>query len=242
MSRFDGLRQAVQDTLGYQLSDAQLDSFAWYADELIKWNQRFNLTAIEEPVEIDIKHFLDSLTCLKVPSFRPPAKIIDVGTGAGFPGIPLKILFPQFDLTLVDSVEKKVRFCQHIVDHLGLQSVRVIHDRAERLGQDDKFRESYDWGLARAVAIAPVVLEYLIPLIRVGGGAILQKGETGPAEMQASEQVLNVLGATVEQILPIELPCVVEPRYLITLRKTSASPEKYPRRPGMPTKRPLDNP
>jgi 16S rRNA (guanine527-N7)-methyltransferase len=241
MNRFEGLRQAVQDLLGYQLTDAQQEAFAWYAEALVEWNQRFNLTAIEDPVEIEIKHFLDSLTCLKVASFRPPARIIDIGTGAGFPGIPIKLLFPQFDLTLVDSVEKKVGFCQHVVDQLGLQSVRVIHDRAESMGQDPGFRESFDWGLARAVAIAPVVLEYLIPLIRIGGGAILQKGETGPAEMQASEQALNVLGARVEQIQSIELPCVVEARYLITLRKTSASPEKYPRRPGMPTKRPLKN-
>jgi 16S rRNA (guanine527-N7)-methyltransferase len=241
MNRFEGLRQAVQDLLGYQLTDAQQEAFAWYAKELVEWNQRFNLTAIEDPVEIEIKHFLDSLTCLSVASFRPPARIIDIGTGAGFPGIPLKLLFPQFDLTLVDSVEKKVSFCQHVVDELGLQSVQVIHDRAERMGQAPGFRESFDWGLARAVAIAPVVLEYLIPLIRIGGGAILQKGETGPAEMQASEQALNVLGARVEQIQSIELPCVVESRYLITLRKTSASPDKYPRRPGMPTKRPLKN-
>lgn len=241
MNGFEGFDAAVLRVVGYRLSRKQLDSFAWYARELITWNQSFNLTAITDLVEIDIKHFLDSLSCLKVDPFRPPGKVIDVGTGAGFPGIPIKLLHPQFDMTLVESVGKKANFCQHVIDTLEIEGIRVVHSRAEILGRQADHRESYDWGLARAVAIAPVVLEYLIPLIRVGGRAILQKGETGPAEMHQAEQALRVLGAEVEQIQVVELPGVAEPRHLITVRKVAATPPKFPRRPGMAAKRPLIN-
>jgi 16S rRNA (guanine527-N7)-methyltransferase len=241
MIRFDGLESAVQDWLGYRLNPTQRDAFTWYAQELIDWNQRFNLTAITDPVEIDIKHFLDSLSCLTISDFRPPGKVIDIGTGAGFPGIPIKLLFPQFEVTLVESVRKKVDFCEHVVQSLGLHGVQVIRARAETLGQSHAHRECYDWGLARAVAIAPVVLEYLLPFIRVGGDAILQKGETGPAEMHQAEKALRVLGAEVEQIQTVELPCVAEPRHLIRVRKIAATPHQYPRRPGMAAKRPLQS-
>jgi 16S rRNA (guanine527-N7)-methyltransferase len=239
MNGYEGFEAAVVRIVGHRLSAKQLDSFAWYNRELISWNQRFNLTAITDPVEIEIKHFLDSLSCLTVDQFRPPGKVIDVGTGAGFPGIPIKLLYPQFDLTLVESVRKKASFCQHVIDTLEIEGIRVVHDRAETLGRHADYRECYDWGLARAVAIAPVVLEYLIPLIRVGGRAILQKGETGPAEMHQAEHAMRVLGAEVEQIQAVELPRVTEPRHLATVRKVAATPPKYPRRPGMAAKRPL---
>jgi 16S rRNA (guanine527-N7)-methyltransferase len=178
---------------------------------------------------------------LTISDFRPPGKVIDIGTGAGFPGIPIKLLFPQFEVTLVESVRKKVDFCEHVVQSLGLHGVQVIRARAETLGQSHAHRECYDWGLARAVAIAPVVLEYLLPFIRVGGDAILQKGETGPAEMHQAEKALRVLGAEVEQIQTVELPCVAEPRHLIRVRKIAATPHQYPRRPGMAAKRPLQS-
>jgi 16S rRNA (guanine527-N7)-methyltransferase len=240
MNGFEGLEAAVLRIVGHRLSAQQLESFTWFRHELIAWNKRFNLTAITNPVEVEIKHFLDSLSCLKVDQFRPPAKVIDVGTGAGFPGIPIKLVYPQFDVTLVESVGKKVSFCQHVIDTLDIEGLRVVHSRAETLGKHTDYRECYDWGLARAVAIAPVVLEYLVPFIRVGGSAILQKGETGPAEMHQAERALRVLGAEVEQIQTVELPRVTEPRHLITVRKVAATPPKYPRRPGMAAKRPLN--
>jgi 16S rRNA (guanine527-N7)-methyltransferase len=239
MNGFEGLESAVMKLVGYRLQGNQLDSLNWYTHELIAWNQRVNLTAITDPVEIEIKHFLDSLSCLKITDFRPPGKVIDIGTGAGFPGIPIKLLYPQFDMTLVESVGKKASFCQHVIDTLELQGLQIANDRAENLGRSSDHRERYDWGLARAVAIAPVVLEYVLPLIRVGGVAILQKGETGPSEMHQAEKALRVLGAEVEQIQTVELPCVAEPRHLITVRKIAATPHKYPRRPGMAAKRPL---
>lgn len=239
MSGFNGLGPSVESLLGYRLTSTQIDSFRWYAQELINWNDRFNLTAITDPLEIEIKHFLDSLSCLTVSSLRPPGRIIDVGTGAGFPGIPIKLLYPQFELTLLESIGKKVAFCRHVVDTLSLDHVEVIQGRAETLGQDWGHRERYDWALARAVAIAPVVMEYVVPFVRMGGGAILQKGETGPAEIHQAQAALQLLGAEVEQIQRIELPCVTDARHLITVRKVAATPQKYPRRAGIPAKRPI---
>ncbi len=239
MSGFNGLGPAVESLIGYRLKAPQLEAFRWYAEELINWNERFNLTAITDPLEIEIKHFLDSLSCLTVSGFRPPGRIIDVGTGAGFPGIPIKLLYPQFELTLLESVGKKAAFCQHVVKTLSLDHVEVIQARAETLGQDPGHRECYDWALARAVAIAPVVVEYTVPFVRVGGSAILQKGETGPAEIHQAQAALRILGAELEQVQAIELPCVPDARHIITVRKVATSPQKYPRRAGIPAKRPL---
>jgi 16S rRNA (guanine527-N7)-methyltransferase len=239
MNRFEGLQAEVARLVGYRVNAQQQEAFNWYTRTLIDWNTRFNLTAITDPVEIDIKHHLDSVSCLKVETFRPPGRVIDIGTGAGFPGIPIKLLYPHFEMTLVESVGKKVDFCRHVQETLDLQGLRIIHDRAEALAREVEHRESYDWGLARAVAIAPVVLEYLLPFIRVGGSAILQKGESGPAEMHQAENALRVLGGEVEQIQKIELPCVTEPRHIISVRKVAATPPKYPRRPGIAAKRAL---
>lgn len=236
---YEGLAQAVRQLLNIELSGQQFQAFRRYASELVEWNARFNLTAITEPEEIEIKHFLDSLSCLVVPELRPPANIVDVGTGAGFPGLPLKIAFPQFRLTLVESVGKKAEFCRHMVGVLGLEGVQVIHARAETLGRDPLHRGRYDWALARAVATAPVVLEYTLPLIKLRGRALLQKGPTGPAEIQTAEHALAVLGGKVRRMVPIELPHVAETRYLIVVEKTAATPDTYPRRPGIPAKRPL---
>ncbi len=237
--RYEGLACAAEQLLNLELSGQQLRAFSLYGRELVAWNARFNLTAITEPEEIEIKHFLDSLSCLKAAELRPPAHIVDVGSGAGFPGLPLKIAFPQFRLTLVESVGKKVEFCRHIVETLGLEGVEIIHARAEALGRDAAHRGHYDWAVARAVAAAPVVLEYLLPLLRLQGRALLQKGATGPAEIHSARHALAVLGGEVRRMIPVELPRVAEPRYLIIVEKTAATPEKYPRRPGIPAKRPL---
>jgi 16S rRNA (guanine527-N7)-methyltransferase len=229
----------ANDLLGVNLTAHQMDAFEWYAKELRDWNQRFNLTAITDPDDITIKHFIDSLSCLLIEGFLPPGKVIDVGTGAGFPGIPIKIVYPQFQMTLVESIGKKLDFCRHVCKSLGLEGVDFVQARAENLGKDRVYREQYDWTLARAVAVLPALLEYLLPFLRLGGRAIIQKGETGPVETHSAATALVVLGGEIKQVLPVELPRVAETRYLIVVDKIARTPEKYPRRPGIPAKRPL---
>lgn len=239
MRDYTGLRTTARNLLHIDLSPDQLAAFDRYADELIAWNKRFNLTAITDPVNIEIKHFLDSITCLFVMGTRKVGRVIDVGTGAGFPGLPIKILNPSMKLTLIESIGKKVEFCRHMIAILDLNGVELIHDRVENVGQNKDHRQKYDWAIARAVAAMPVLVEYLLPLLRIGGVAVIQKGETGPAEAHAAEEALRILGGKLEQIIPIELPRVVESRYLIVVDKNAATPVKYPRRVGIPTKRPL---
>lgn len=235
----DELAQQVQRQLGMHLTHSQLSTLSLYERELVDWNARFNLTAIRDPQEIRIKHFLDSLTCLL--ALRPShvGRLIDVGTGAGFPGIPIKIVYPKIQLTLVESVGKKAEFCRHVVNILGLQGSEVIQERAETLGQDPAHRGQYDWAVARAVAILPVLTEYLLPLVKVGGRMIAMKGESGPAEAHAAEHALRLLGGHLHQLLPVTLPGVVEERYLVVIDKIAATPEGYPRKVGIPAKRPL---
>jgi len=239
VSGYAGLRVAARTLLRIELTPKQESAFERYSEALISWNERFNLTAITDPINIETKHFLDSMTCLQVMGAPNLARVVDAGTGAGFPGLPLKILYPQMKLTLVESMGKKVEFCRHVIEALDLTGVELIHDRVENVGHKEEHRQLYDWALARAVATMPVLVEYLLPLLRVGGVAVIQKGETGPAEAHAAEEALRILGGKLEQIIPVELPRVVEPRYLIVVQKIAATPLKYPRRVGIPTKRPL---
>lgn len=230
--------QKVKTLLGISLTPSQIKSFEVYQRELMDWNTRHNLTAIRDEEGIRIKHFLDSLTCLKMID-SPPTRLIDVGTGGGFPGIPLKILFPGMQLTLVESVGKKVKFCQHIVDTLKLENVQVLQERAEDLGQSSEHREQYDWAVARAVANLPILSEYLLPLVRINGAMLAQKGHSGPAEAQKAENAIRLLGGHLRQLQQLTLPGVVEERYLIVIDKVAATPGKYPRRVGIPSKKPL---
>ena len=232
--------ERAQQILGLQLTTEQLAAFERYKHELIEWNSRFNLTAIRDENGIEIKHFLDSLTCILAfePS-SPPRSLIDVGTGAGFPGIPLKLIYPHMRLTLVESIQKKAGFCQHVVETLGLRQVTVLAQRAEDVGQDPQHREAYDVATGRAVAPMPTLVEYLLPLVRIGGMVIMQKGENAPAETQQSEKVIARLGGQLRKIMPIALPAVVEDRYLVVLDKVAQTPAEYPRRTGLPAKQPL---
>jgi len=233
------LQQAASSLLGIRLSSGQLDALHRYEQELLTWNARFNLTAIRDSEGIRVKHFLDSLTCSLVMRDLAPTRLIDIGTGAGFPGIPLKIIYPAMRLTLVESVGKKAAFCRHIVRELRLDGVDVVHGRAEEVGQLPAHREKYDWAVARAVASLPVLAEYLLPLVRVGGRALAQKGESGPAEAQDSGRALQLLGGRLNQLVKVQLPGVVEDRFLVVMDKIAATPGQYPRRPGTPSKNPL---
>jgi len=229
----------AQILTGTRLTTAQIAAFERYEKELLEWNTRFNLTAIKEPEKIRTKHFLDSLTCICGMRDTPVDRVIDVGSGAGFPGLPLKIIFPGMRLTLVESVGKKVSFCRHIVRALGLEGVEVIQERAEILGQTAAYREQYDWAVARAVAIMPILMEYLLPLVRVGGAAMAMKGESGPAEAHTAEHAIRVLGGHLRKLMPITLPGVADERYLLIVDKVAATPGGFPRRTGIPTKKPL---
>lgn len=232
-------QREVKEITGYQLSPPQLAAFKRYEQELLDWNSRFNLTAIRDVEGIRKKHFLDSLTCLLVWRESPSGRLVDIGTGAGFPGIPLKIVLPQLRLTLVESVGKKVTFCQHVVDALKLKKVTVLQSRAEELGQNKDHRECYDWAVARAVANLPVLAEYLLPLVKVGGGMLAQKGESAVAETHTAERAIRVLGGQLRQVKKVELPGVAEDRYLVVVDKKAPTPPGYPRRVGLPAKRPI---
>jgi 16S rRNA (guanine527-N7)-methyltransferase len=228
--------------LGVTLTDSHLDAFETCYQELVDWNRRFNLTAITDWDGVLVRHFLDSLSCLKAlprQELAGGARVIDVGTGAGFPGLVLKIICPGMRLTLLEATRKKVAFLEHIVRVLGSKDVEVVHGRAETLGRDPSRRERYDWALARAVAEMPTLAEYLLPLVRVGGTVLAQKGEDAAAEVQEAEVAIVTLGGRVRQLVPVELRGLAETRYLVVVDKVAATPEKYPRRPGMPRKSPL---
>jgi 16S rRNA (guanine527-N7)-methyltransferase len=233
------LVQNAQELFHVRLTGRQLTALVTYERELLNWNLKFNLTAIRDSDSIRTKHFLDSFSCALAWGANPPYRLIDVGTGAGFPGLPLKILYPAMKLTLVESVGKKAMFCEHIVRLLGLDNVEVIKGRAEEVGQLPAHREKYEWAVARAVANMTVLCEYLLPLVRIGGMMVALKGESGPAEAQAAEKTMKLLGGKLKQVLPVSLPGVADDRYLVLVEKFAATPPKYPRKPGMPMKQPL---
>jgi len=221
------------------LTGRQVLSLITYERELIEWNQKFNLTAIRDQESIRTKHFLDSFSCVQAWQARPPSRLVDVGTGAGFPGIPLKILYPSMKLTLVESVGKKAMFCQHLIRVLGLENVEVIQARAEDLGQKAEHREKYDWAVARAVAQMNLLMEYLLPFVKVGGVVLAQKGESAPAETQDAEKAIKLLGGKLKQLIQVNLPGVADDRYLVLIDKVAATPPKYPRKASISAKTPL---
>jgi 16S rRNA (guanine527-N7)-methyltransferase len=229
--------------LGVTLSDSHLAAFEVCYRELVDWNRRFNLTAITDWEGVLVRHFLDSLSCLKAlprAELAGGARVIDVGTGAGYPGLALEIVCPGMRLTLLEATRKKVTFLEHMVGLLRLKNVEVIHGRAETLGHDALYRERYDWALARAVAEMPTLAEYLLPLVRVGGAVLAQKGEGAAAEVHGAEAAIMALGGRVRQLVPVELRGLAETRYLVVMDKVAATPAKYPRRPGMPRKSPIE--
>ena len=239
MKDFSNLKESVRDLLTFSLEDRHIKAFALYAVELTQWNERHNLTAITDPQGIEVRHFLDSLTCLLALNFQSGVRVVDIGSGAGFPGLPLRIVRPQIRLTIIEATGKKVDFCRHIVKALQLEDVEVIHARAEVIAQMGEHRGQYDWALARSVASMRVLVEYLLPFLRVGGQAIAHKGDTAYTEIQDAEKALGILGGEVDRLIPIELPGVVERRNLVVMNKIAETPAAFPRRAGRPSKKPL---
>ncbi|MHB0874629.1 MAG: 16S rRNA (guanine(527)-N(7))-methyltransferase RsmG [Anaerolineae bacterium] len=235
--------------LGLPLRPEHLPTFERYYHELVAWNERFNLTAVTEYEQVQVRHFADSLTCLlATPALLDaarqgsPCRLIDVGSGAGLPGVPIKIVWPQATLTLVESVAKKCAFLEHIVATLGLEGVTVVNARAEEVGQDAAHRECYDVVVVRAVAELAELAEYCLPLARRQGIVIAQKGDDVHGEVVQGEWAVSVLGGSVEKVLHVEVPGTALPRSLVVLRKVALTPPQYPRRVGIPGKRPLLRP
>lgn len=236
------LLRDVSAKWGIELTPAQLEKFQLYFEVLVDWNQRVNLTAIIDYEEVQIRHFADSLAVLQATDDSDSERrvsLIDIGTGAGFPGLPLKIVRPAWRVTLVESTRKKTEFVEHMIGELGLETVEVVWARVEEIGQDLAYREQFDLAVARAVADMAVLVEYALPLLRVGGRFVAQKGTDPMAELQGAAEALETLGGVHRETIPYRLPAFDEPLHLVVVEKVVPTPEKYPRRPGMPEKRPI---
>ena len=198
-----------------------------------------NLTAISDPAEIAVKHYLDALTLKRVLPECDGLHLIDVGAGAGFPGLPMAIAFPQLQTTLMDSTAKKLRFIDHAAESLGLHKVRTLHARAEDAGRDRFHRQAYDIVVARAVARLPVLVEYCLPLCKLGGQVIAMKGASAFDETNAAAKAIDAFGGELFAIEEIRLPTLDHPRYLIVIDKVAETPKRYPRQAGTPSRQPL---
>lgn len=220
-----------------EFNEEQIEKFYKYMQLLLEWNEKINLTAITDPKEIILKHFIDSLTILKY--IKKGAKVIDVGTGAGFPGIPLKILRDDINLTLLDSLNKRINFLKLVIDELKLKNVDTIHGRAEEIGKNKRYRESFDISFSRAVANLSTLSEYLIPLVKIGGISISMKGSEIKEEIEKSRKAISVLGGNINKIDFFELPQSDIKRNLIIIEKEKSTPAKFPRKPGVPSKEPI---
>lgn len=259
VSRSSLIAQYSSLGLGVELRPEQERAFAAYVAELRDWNTRINLTSIDDPQDVQTRHFLDSLSCLLAldpdavdgrvdPRRVPPYDVIDVGAGAGFPGLPLKIVCPQLRLTLLESTGKKAAFLEHVVRRLELAAVSVVAERAETIGQSAEHRECYDVAVVRAVAPLNVLVELCLPLVRVGGRLVAQKKGYLKEELAAARGAINTVGGGEPTIIPVDFPGLEDAadprgemggRVLVVVPKSSPTPARYPRRPGRPTKRPL---
>ncbi len=226
---------------GYELSDEQLKMFEKYYELLIEWNNKFNLTAITDKEEVEIKHFSDSLSLLDHFNISDVHSLIDVGTGAGFPGIPLKIACPHLRVTLLDSLQKRVTFLNEVVKELGLTDVTVIHGRAEDLGRDPEHREKYDLCVSRAVANLSSLTELCLPFVNIGGFFVSYKSEKTEDEMDRAKDAIKIMGGGEASVQEHDLKFKDDSyrRTLILMPKKVSTPEKYPRKAGLPTKKPL---
>lgn len=227
------------DTFGLELTAAQLAQFHLYESLLLEWNERIALTAIRESREIRIRHFLDSLTCAIATGDLTDCSLVDVGSGAGFPGLPLKIFYPGLRLTMVESVEKKTRFLELAAEQLGLKDVTILTERTETVGHNPDYREKFDWATARAVAELRTLVELLLPLVRVGGHMLAQKGESAAEEASTAAAAIVTLGGGETTIREVQLPETAKPHYLVVVAKKEPTDSRYPRRVGVPAKRPL---
>lgn len=225
---------------GVPLSSRQLEQFELYFKMLVEWNEKMNLTAITDHLGVYLKHFYDSITAAFYFDFSKDYTICDVGAGAGFPSIPIKICFPHLEISIVDSLQKRITFLNELATSLQLEKVTFYHDRAETFGKRPEIRESFDIVVARAVARMSVLSELCIPLVKVGGQFIAMKGANLSEELEAGKKAINVLGGKVESVHNFQLPIEDSERNIVIIKKEKKSPNKYPRKPGTPNKNPLE--
>lgn len=221
------------------LTDQQMAQFDTYFHLLVEWNEKMNLTAITEEKEVYLKHFYDSLLVGLKMALNPQAAICDVGSGAGFPSIPLKILYPELSVTIVDSLKKRITFLQELTDQLGLTNVHLYHDRAETFGQNPAFREQFDYVTARAVARLNVLAELCLPLVKKDGYFLALKAAKSDEELQEAKPAIAQLGGKFIEEKTMALPLSGDERHLLVIQKKKVTPKKYPRKPGLPNKQPI---
>jgi len=241
----EGIIHEGSKALGISLTKEEVELYFKYLEILLEWNEKFNLTAIVKPEEVLKKHFLDSIAPLPLISERKPRAVIDIGTGAGFPGVPLKIAFREIEslkktsVVLLDSLKKRVRFLEHLITELRLDNINPVHGRAEDFGQQQGYRESYDIAVSRAVSGLAVLAEYCLPFVRVNGIFIAYKGQNINEEIREGEKAIGILGGRITEVKEVKLPGMDQSRCIVIIEKVVSTPEKYPRKAGMPEKKPL---
>ncbi len=236
-SEFENIFQKYLESINIVLSGTQKKQFYNYMNLLIEWNKKINLTAIIESEDIILKHFIDSLTVNKF--IENESNIIDIGTGAGFPGIPLKIIKPEIEFELLDSLNKRINFLNEVINNLNLKNIKAIHARVEEFAKNKKNREKYNIVTSRAVANLNVLVEYMLPLAKLGGKCICMKGPNIKEEIEKSKNAIKILGGEIESIEEFTLPQSDIKRTIIIIRKIKETPIKYPRKPGIPSKDPI---
>lgn len=227
------------EKLNIFLEEEQINQFYKYMNILIEWNKNINLTAITDPKEVILKHFIDSIYVLKNIEISSNSSVIDIGTGAGFPGIPLKIVRKDLNVTLLDSLNKRIMFLDNVINNLVLKDISTIHGRAEEMGKNKKYREMFDYAISRAVANLTVLSEYMIPFVKLGGKSICMKGGNIKEELENSQKALGILGGNLIHVEEFNLLDTDIKRSLIIIEKCKITPIKYPRKPGTPVKEPL---
>lgn len=239
METFKSTLQAGAKELGISIDEGQVLTCERYCRILLRENDLYNLTSIMDEKEIAIKHFVDSLTCSRAWVFPKALRIVDVGSGAGFPGLPVKIFWPEKKVAIIESQEKKVKFLETAVKELGLSGVDIVKGRAEDAGRNGLYRDRFDLAVARAVAEICVLSEYCLPLVRTGGHFLAMKGPAADEELKRGGRALEVLGGRINEIIDVTLPLTGDRRKIVVIEKTKETPEQYPRRAGVPKKKPL---